>query len=157
MKILSLPFALVLFLSPAFGQAQVNIHIDLGLPPTPRLVIVQPGIQVVEGIDEEVFFNSGWYWCRRPNGWYRSRSPRSQFYWVEGRRVPQGLVRMPEGHYRNWHHEGGSEARREMREERKQEQREIKEDRKQEQRERKEDRKQDKRDRKEDKHEHHEH
>ena len=144
MKMLPLPFALLLFLSPTSGQAQVNIHIDLGLPPVPRLVVIQPGIQVVEGFGEEVFFNSGWYWCRRPNGWYRSRSPRSQFVVVERRRVPAGLMRNPEGHNRNWHKEERKQEQRDFREDRKQDQRERKEDRKQEQRERKEDRKEDK-------------
>jgi hypothetical protein len=70
-------------------------------------VLIQPGIQVVEGFREEVFFHGGWYWCRRPDGWYRSRSPQARFGWVDARRVPGALVRMPMGHYRNWHREGG--------------------------------------------------
>ncbi len=96
--------ALLLALSPSFAQAQVDIHIDIGLPPLPRLVVVQPGIQVVEGFQEEVFFRDGWYWCRRPNGWYRARRPQARFEWVEVRRVPRALVQVPAGHYRNWHH-----------------------------------------------------
>ncbi len=95
--------ALLLSLSPTLAQAQVDIHIDIGLPPIPRLVVVQPGIQVVEGFQEEVFFRGGWYWCRRPNGWYRARRPQSRFEWVEVRRVPRSLVQVPAGHYRNWH------------------------------------------------------
>ena len=108
---LSLAFLLALCPSPA--RAQVRIHIDLGLPVAPRLVVVQPGIQVVEGFQEEVFFHRGWYWCRRQDGWYRSRSPRARFGWIEPRYVPGGLIRVPVGHYRNWHrpevrpHEGG--------------------------------------------------
>jgi hypothetical protein len=144
---LSLPIAFLLFLSPAAARAQVNIHIDLGLPPVPRLVVVQPGVQVVEGVDEEVFFHHGWYWCRRPNGWYRSRSPREHFGWVEGRHVPPGLTRMPAGHYRNWHqperHEMRREERREERHEMKREER--REDRR-EHRERKEERRDERRD-----------
>jgi len=77
--------------------------------------VVQPGIQVVEGFREEVFFHRGWYWCRRPDGWYRSRSPQARFEWIEGRRVPGALVSMPAGRYRNWHHE---ERRMERHEER---------------------------------------
>jgi hypothetical protein len=84
----------------------VGIRIELGLPVAPPLVVIQPGIQVVEGFGEEVFFHRGWYWCRRPDGWYRSRSPRARFGWIDVRRVPGALVRMPEGRYRNWHHEG---------------------------------------------------
>ncbi len=100
----TLSLALLLAFSPSFAQAQVNIHIELGLPAAPRLVVVQPGIQVVEGFHEEVFFRNGWYWCRRHDGWYRARRPQARFEWVEVRRVPRALVQVPPGHYRNWHH-----------------------------------------------------
>ena len=105
MKKTALSLMFLLALAPA-ARAQVGIRIDIGLPPAPPLVVVQPGIQVVEGFREEVFFSAGWYWCRRPDGWYRARGPRERFAWVEARRVPPGLVRLPAGHYRNWHHEG---------------------------------------------------
>lgn len=105
MNKLTLPLAALVFLSPAIGQAGVSISLNIGLPPAPQMVVVAPGIQVVEGFQEEVFFRGGWYWCRRPNGWYRSRSPQARFDFIEARRVPGELVRMPEGHYRNWHHE----------------------------------------------------
>jgi len=102
-----LPFALagLVFLMPSTAQAQVRLSINLGLPVAPPLVQVQPGIQVVEGFGEEVFFSGGWYWCRRPDGWYRAASPRAPFGWVDARRVPGALVRMPVGRYRNWHHD----------------------------------------------------
>ena len=109
-----LPFTLaaLLLLSPAAAQAQVRLQIDIGLPPAPPLVEVQPGIQVVEGFGEEVFFSAGWYWCRRPDGWYRAASPRARFAWVDAHRVPPALVRMPAGRYRNWHRSGRPEERR---------------------------------------------
>ena len=103
MNKLSLSLAGLLLLWPAPARAQVRVQIDLGLPAAPPLVEVQPGIQVVEGFQEEVFFSAGWYWCRRPDGWYRARSPRAGFAWVDVRRVPPMLVRMPAGRYRNWH------------------------------------------------------
>jgi hypothetical protein len=106
MKNFIIPLAVLLTVGAAPARAQVGIRIELGLPVAPPLVVVQPGIQVVEGFGEEVFFHRGWYWCRRPNGWYRARSPRDRFDWIEARRVPGALVRMPMGHYRNWHHEG---------------------------------------------------
>ena len=124
MRKLTLPLACLLILSPSIARAQVQIHIDLGLPVAPPLVVVQPGIQVVEGLPEEVFFHRGWYWCRRPNGWYRARSPRDRFDWIEARRVPGALVRVPPGHYRNWHHEGRGAERREAAHERRDERRE---------------------------------
>jgi hypothetical protein len=104
MKISTLSCAFFIVLGSSALQAQVDVHIDIGLPPVPPLVVVQPGIQVVEGFQEEVFFHRGWYWCRRPDGWYRARSPHSRFDWVDVHRVPVILVRQPEGHYRNWHH-----------------------------------------------------
>ena len=107
MKKTALSLAFLLSLCSSAAQAQVNIHIDIGLPEIPPLVEVQPGIQVVEGFQEEVFFHRGWYWCRRPDGWYRAHSPRERFDRIEANRVPHSLVRMPEGHYRNWHHDEG--------------------------------------------------
>jgi hypothetical protein len=100
---LSLSIAGLLLLGSVPARAQVRVQIDLGLPAAPALVEVQPGIQVVEGFQEEVFFNAGWYWCRRPDGWYRARSARARFDWVDARRVPPSLARMPAGRYRNWH------------------------------------------------------
>ena len=105
MKRLIIPLAVLLAAGTAPARAQVGIRIELGLPVAPPLVVIQPGIQVVEGFREEVFFHRGWYWCRRPNGWYRSRSPQARFDWVDAHRVPGVLVGMPTGHYRNWHHE----------------------------------------------------
>ena len=125
----ALSLALLLLLAPRPATAQVNLRIELGLPVAPPLVLIQPGIQVVEGFHEEVFFHRGWYWCRRHDGWYRARSPRERFGWVEARRVPGALIRVPPGHYRNWHREArpgehrGHERRDERREERREERR----------------------------------
>jgi hypothetical protein len=102
----TLPVAVLLALCPAVASAQVRLGISIGLPVAPRFEVIAPGIQVVAGFEEEVFLSGGWYWCRRPDGWYRSRNGRARFEYVEGRRVPRGLVRMPEGRYRNWHREG---------------------------------------------------
>jgi|GEM_PF-928982 len=106
MRMTTLPFAILLVLGPSVAQAGVDVHINLNLPVAPPLVEVRPGIQVVEGCPEEVFFHDGWYWCRRPDGWYRARSPRDRFDWIQGRKVPKGLVREPLGHYKNWHRGG---------------------------------------------------
>jgi hypothetical protein len=119
----ALPLAILLTMGAPGAQAQVRLRIDLGLPVAPPLVVIQPGVQVVEGFGEEVFFHRGWYWCRRPDGWYRARSPRDRFGWVEGRYVPGVLVRVPAGHYRNWHHDRGEFHNRGV--ERRQEHREL--------------------------------
>lgn len=101
----TLPLAFFLFLGATSARAQVRVQIELGLPLAPPLVVIQPGVQVVEGFREEVFFHNGWYWCRRSDGWYRSRSPQARFGWIETRRVPGVLIRVPDGHYRNWNHD----------------------------------------------------
>ena len=117
---LSFSLAALLVLAAPAAQAQIHVQIELGLPLAPPLVVVAPGIQVVEGFRDEVFFHDGWYWCRRDDGWYRARSPRARFVWIEPRRVPPGLVRLPPGHYRNWHRERELE-RREFKRERREE------------------------------------
>jgi len=98
--------AMVLALAAAPAQAGVSLSINIGLPPAPPLVAVSPGISVVEGFPEEVFFYGGVYWCRRPDGWYCARSPRERFGWVEAARVPRPLMRERVGYYRDWHPRG---------------------------------------------------
>jgi hypothetical protein len=91
-------------LAPALALAQASVQLRLDLPVVmPQLVVVQPGIQVVPNVEEEVFFTSGWYWVRQDGGWYRSHSPRGGgWYYVQPERVPHGLVKIPPGHYRRW-------------------------------------------------------
>jgi len=119
MKRLGLPFALALSLSPLAARAQVLMRIQVALPAAPPLVVVQPGVQVVENQDEEIFFSNGWYWVERDGYWYRARNPRSAFVFVESRRVPVAIVRLPRGHYRHWRRAEYREERRERHEERK--------------------------------------
>ncbi|HYS82891.1 MAG TPA: hypothetical protein VEM76_19460 [Anaeromyxobacteraceae bacterium] len=95
----------VAFLAPAAARAQVGVNIQLGLPAAPPMVVIQPGVQVVENYDEEVFFSGGWYWVRRDGRWWRARQPRAAFVYVEPRRVPPAIVRLPPGQYRHWNHE----------------------------------------------------
>ena len=102
----TLPLCCLVLLGAPAAQAQVRLGIELGLPVMPELVVVAPGVQVVAGSNEEVFLQGGWYWCRRSDGWFRSRSPRAHFEFVDSRRVPGALIRMPEGRYRHWHRDG---------------------------------------------------
>ena len=89
--------------APAAASAQVAVNVQIGLPVSPPLVVVQPGVQVVQDFDEEVFFTSGWYWCRRGDRWYRARGPRAAFVYVEPRHVPVAIRRLPPGQYKHWH------------------------------------------------------
>lgn len=95
------------FLATA-ASAQV-VQVNIGLPTItfqvpPPLVVVQPGVQVVEDFDDEVFFTDGWYWCRRDGRWFRTKDHRGGWVVVE-RGVPVALVKLPPGKYRKWKRE----------------------------------------------------
>jgi hypothetical protein len=100
---LAAPLATVLLaaaaLAPAPAHAGVNVGIHIDLPAAPPLVVVQPGVRVVEDCDDEVYFTSGYYWVRREGDWYRARRPRARFVRVEPRVVPVAIGRMPPGQY----------------------------------------------------------
>jgi hypothetical protein len=96
--------ALSLLALPA--RAQVQVQITMGLPVVlPPMVVVQPGVRVVTDLDDEIYFVNGWYWVRRGPHWYRTHDHRGRWVWVEPRRVPVALVRIPEGRYRHIRHE----------------------------------------------------
>lgn len=89
----------------AFAQVQVSLQVPL---PTitfsapPPLVVVQPGVQVVEDYDDEVYFSDGFYWVRRDERWFRTRDYRGNWMVVERRIVPAAVVALPPGQYRKW-------------------------------------------------------
>src|SRR5512142_2374847 len=102
MRTIALCLAALLGL-PGVAAAQASVDIHFNLPVVlPRMVVVSPGVQVVPEVQEEVFFSDGWYWVRRDDYWYRSRSHRGG--WVVGpaRGVPPRLSALPPGRYRNW-------------------------------------------------------
>ena len=96
--------ALIAVPGVAAAQPSVDIHVDLPLI-LPHLVVVQPGVQVVPEVHEEVFFVDGWYWVRRDAYWYRSRNHRGGWVLVPSRTVPPRLASVPQGKYRNWKQE----------------------------------------------------
>jgi len=91
--------------APAHPQVSFQMQINLDLPPAPPLVVVQPGIQVVENWNEEVFFAGGYYWVRREDHWYRAPSPRVTFVYIEPHLVLPELVRIPPGQYKHYRKE----------------------------------------------------
>ena len=92
-----------LMAAPARAEAILQTSITIALPTVlPRLVVVEPGVQVVEDLDDEVFFVDGWYWVRRGSFWYRARDHRRTWVYVEPRFVPRGLQRIPPGQYRKF-------------------------------------------------------
>ncbi len=89
----------------AFAQVQVNIQVPvptITFSAPPPLVVVQPGIQVVEDYDDEIYFTGGYYWVRRDDRWFRTRDHRGSWVVVDRRGVPGSLVKMPPGQYRKW-------------------------------------------------------
>lgn len=96
------------------AAAQVRVQVSVPAPPLapvppapsvtfvkpPPLVVVQPGIQVVEDHDEEVFFVDNHYWVRRDGHWFRTRDHRGGWAVVDGPHVPPALVKVPPGHYK---------------------------------------------------------
>ncbi len=124
--------AVAVSLLPAAARAQVDVNIRLALPVAPPLVVVQPGVQVVENYQEEVFFTNGWYWVRRDDRWWRARTPRATFVYVEPQYVPRAIYRLPPGQYRHWRHEQAKAEHREWKEHEKAERKAWKAERKQE-------------------------
>ena len=94
--------ALALTLAPASARAEVDVHVELRLPGVPSLVVVQPGVEVVEGYGDGVFFHGGAWWMRRGPVWYRSPTPDGRYVVVRERNVPSVLYRLPPGRYRNY-------------------------------------------------------
>ena len=90
---------------PAFAQVQINFQLPtITFSAPPPLVVVEPGVQVVEDNDEEVFFVDNYYWVRRGPRWYRTRDHHGGWVVVDGPGVPASIVRVPEGKYRRYKH-----------------------------------------------------
>jgi hypothetical protein len=73
----------------------------------PPLVLVTPGIQVVEDHDDEIFYVDGWYWMWWNDRWYRSRDHLGGWVFVERRVVPAHLFALPRGKYKHFKRQHG--------------------------------------------------
>jgi hypothetical protein len=110
MRTLTVATVLVL-LSLGMGSASaqvVSAEVTIAAPTiqfevAPPLVFVGPGVQVVEGYDEEIFFTGGWYWCRRGDVWFRTHDYHGGWIVAPRRYVPARIMRVPPGHYRNYY------------------------------------------------------
>jgi hypothetical protein len=71
----------------------------------PPLVVVSPGVTVVQDCDTDVFFVDGFYWTASHGTWYRTRNYRGGWVAMPGRRVPVRIARVHPGTYR--HFRGG--------------------------------------------------
>lgn len=97
----------MLTLLTALVASQVQVQVTL---PTitfnapPPVVVVEPGIQVVEDNDDEIFVVNNVYWVRRGPHWYRANDHRGGWVLVDGPNVPPTLVKVPHGKYRRYKH-----------------------------------------------------
>jgi hypothetical protein len=85
------------------GHAMFTMSLPVVLP---GLVVVQPGVSVVPGMDVEVFYAGGYYWTRRDASWYRTRDHNGGWVWIDERHVPVVIARSPPGQYRHYKGEG---------------------------------------------------
>ena len=85
-------------------QVQVRVTVPtVRFEVAPPMVVVQPGVQVVQDYDEEVFFVDGRYWMRGRDGrWYRANDYRGGWVTAEPRAVPGSIVRLPPGTYKHY-------------------------------------------------------
>ena len=103
MKALALAISLSVA-SPALAQVRVSVDLpSILFPAPPRLVVVEPGIQVVEDHDEEVFFVDNYYWHRRNGRWFRTATHNGGWVLVEPSLVPGRIVSYAPGRFRHWH------------------------------------------------------
>ncbi len=113
-------------LAPLPAAAQVSISINFDLPAVlPPMVVIEPGVQVVPRVNEEIFFVDGSYWVRRDTRWYRSPDHRRGWVLVEPRYVPRRIYGYAPGTYRRWEPPG--QARKEYREQEKHEREQARE------------------------------
>jgi hypothetical protein len=114
----TLVLAAALAAFPAAAQVQISVQLPtITFAAPPPLIVVQPGVQVVEDNDEEVFFVDNYYWVRRGPHWYRARDHRGGWVVAEGPNVPATIVRLPPGQYRHYKHAVKQEFKEERREE----------------------------------------
>ena len=89
--------------------AAAQIVVQIGAPVVafaapPTLVMVSPGVQVVEDYGDEVFYIDNYYWMRSGTAWYRTTNYRGGWVVVQPQRVPTRIIHLPPGQYRHYHH-----------------------------------------------------
>ena len=119
MRILIMTFVALAILVPPVAQAQVRVHVDIGirLPAPPRLIVVPqvPAVRYVTdpAFDGNLFFYNGQYWAFVRGGWHVSGSYRGPWVVVAPEFVPRPVLlvpvryyHVPPGHWKKWarHH-----------------------------------------------------
>jgi hypothetical protein len=99
--------AAALWLVPVLALPDDPAQIRIALPGPPTLAVIQPGVEVVVGLDDEVFHMKHQYWLRRDGDWYRARNHTDAFMYMENHHVPAALLHLAPGHYRHYHPTNG--------------------------------------------------
>ena len=98
-KIVFLAFVVLI---PASVMAQVQVRINIPLPPPiifpvpPHVVVIpETDVYAVPDVDDDIFFYSGWWWRPWQGRWYRSRYYDRGWGYYKGvpsfhRQVPSG-------------------------------------------------------------------
>ena len=109
MKLAFTMFATLSFAASALvplSARAADITVSIGWQAPPPLIIVSPGVQVVQDYDDEVFFIDGYYWVERDGGWYHSRDHHGKWIFVERSHVHHWLVQpRARGQYKHWNKE----------------------------------------------------
>ena len=100
---------------PSMGQAQVQVHVDLGfhLPAPPNLVVVPqvPAVRYVPVATTpgNLFYYDGQYWAFAYQGWYVSGGYNGPWVYVAPEFVPRPVLLVPvqyypvpPGHWKKW-------------------------------------------------------
>lgn len=73
----------------------------------PDLVVIRPGVQVVAGLDEPIFYSGNYYWRNESGFWYRSTSHTRGWMRVEDAPVEIRTIERPPLYI---HHHGEARA-----------------------------------------------
>lgn len=86
------------------SASAADVVVSIGWQAPPPLIVVSPGIQVVQEYDEEVFFIDGYYWVERDGRWYHSRDHHGKWIFVERSHVSGWLISSdrPRCRYKHW-------------------------------------------------------
>jgi hypothetical protein len=108
--------AIVFSSAAASAQIEAGVSVSVVAPVitfdvAPPLVEVSPGVMIVPEYGEEVFFTSGWYWCRRDGVWFRTHDYRGGWIMAPPAYVPGRLFHVPPGRYVSYHARAGQPVR----------------------------------------------
>lgn len=94
----------LLLLLPGLAVAQtVTVTLpSIRFERPPPLVVLQPGVHVIEDYDDDLYIVDGRYYTRRGRHWYRAHDHRGHWKRIHHRHVPRSLVGFRPGEHRRW-------------------------------------------------------